>query len=100
MLNPDIQLKSGKSAPKIYNDLGLTWIPETNKIVIEQNMVHKLKLDWKTSQRKLFCFVTSIFDLLRIVVPFTRRPRKNLQSARNSGPKDDKPLRLDEKSDF
>ena len=63
-------------------------------------MFHKIKLDDKTSQRKLLRFVASIFDPLGIIAPFTIRFLKVLQAAWNHGPKWDKPLQLDENSDF
>ena len=62
--------------------------------------MHKIKLDEETSQRKLLCFVASIFDPLGIIAPFTIIFRKVLQAAWNHGPKWDKPLQLNENSDF
>ena len=80
--------------------LGLPCFPEADTFVIEQKMFHKIKLDEKTNQRKLLRFVVSIFDPLGIITPFTIRFRKVLQAAWNHGPKWDKPLQLDENSDF
>ena len=49
---------------------------------------------------KLLRFVASIFDPLGFIAPFTIRFRKVLQAAWNHCPKWDKPLQLDENSDF
>ncbi|XP_075256011.1 uncharacterized protein LOC142348522 [Convolutriloba macropyga] len=100
LLNPDIRLNPETSAPQCQKVLGLPWFPEADKFVIEQKLFHKIKLDEKTSQRKLLRFVASIFDPLGIIAPFTIRFRKVLQAAWNHGPKWDKPLQLDENSDF
>ena len=62
--------------------------------------MHKIKLDKETSQRKILCFVASIFDHLGIIALFTIIFRKVLQAAWNHGPKWDKPLQLNENSDF
>ena len=69
LLNPDIRLNQETSAPQSQKVLGLPWFPEADTLVIEQKLFHKIKLDEKTSQRKLL-------------------------------PKWDKPLQLDENSDF
>ena len=100
LLNPDIRLNPETSAPQSQKVLGLPWFPEADTFVIEQKLFHKIKLDEKTSQRKLLRFVASIFDPLGIIAPFTIRFRKVLQAAWNHGPKWDKPLQLDENSDF
>ena len=99
LLNPDIRLNPETSAPQSQKVLGLPWFPEADTFVIEQKLFHKIKLDEKTS-RKLLRFVASIFDPLGIIAPFTIRFRKVLQAAWNQGPKWDKPLQLDENSDF
>ena len=78
----------------------MPWFPEADTFVIERKLFRKIKLDEKTSQRKLLRFVASIFDPLGIIAPFTIRFRKVLQAAWNHGPKWDKPLQLDENSDF
>ena len=100
LLNPDIRFNPKTSAPQSQKVLGLPWFPEADTFVIEQKLFHKIKLDEKTSQRKLLRFVASIFDPLGIIAPFTIRFRKVLQAAWNHGPKWDKPLQLDENSDF
>ncbi|XP_075253227.1 uncharacterized protein LOC142345029 [Convolutriloba macropyga] len=100
LLNPDIRLNLETSAPQSQEVLGLPWFPEADTFVIEQKLFHKIKHDEKTSQRKLLRFVASIFDPLGIIAPFTIRFRKVLQAAWNHGPKWDKPLQLDENSDF
>ena len=100
LLNPDIRLNPETSAPQSQKVLGLPWFPEADTFVIEQKLFHKIKLDEKTSPRKLLRFVASIFDPLGIIAPFTIRFRKVLQAAWNHGPKWDKPLQLDENSDF
>ncbi|XP_075250799.1 uncharacterized protein LOC142343002 [Convolutriloba macropyga] len=100
LLNPDIRLNPETSAPQSQKVLGLPWFPEADTFVIEQKLFHKIKLDEKTSQRKLLRFVASIFDPLGIIAPFTIRFRNVLQAAWNHGPKWDKPLQIDENSDF
>ena len=100
LLNPDIRLNPETSAPQSRKVLGPPWFPEAGTFVLERKLFHKIKLDEKTSQRKLLRFVASIFDPLGIIAPFTIRFRKILQAAWNYGPKWDKPLQLDENSDF
>ena len=69
LLSLDIRLNSETSAPQIQKVLGLPWFPETDKFVIDQKPFHKIKLDEKTSQRKLLRFVASIFDPLGVIAP-------------------------------
>ncbi|XP_075241673.1 uncharacterized protein LOC142336649 [Convolutriloba macropyga] len=99
-LNPDIRLNPETFAPQSQKVLDLPWFPEADTFVIERKLFHKIKLDEKTSQRKLLRFVASIFDPIGIIATFTIRFRKVLQGAWNHGPKWDKPLQLDENSDF
>ena len=99
-LNPDIRLNPETSAPQSQKVLVLPWFPEADTFVIERILFHKIKLDEKTSQRKLLRFVASLFDPLGIIAPFAIRFRKVLQAAWNHDPKWDKPLQLDENSDF
>ena len=100
LLNPDIRLNTETPAPQIQRFLGLHWFPETDTSVIERKLFQRIKLHKKTSQRKLLRVVASIFDHLGIIAHFTIRFRKVLQAAWNHGPKWDKPLQLDENSDF
>ena len=100
LLNLDIRLNPETFPPQIQKFLGLPWFSETDTFVIERKLLYKIKLDENTSQRKLFRFVAAIFDPLGIIAPFTIRFLKILQAAWNHGPKWDKPMQLDEKSDF
>ena len=79
-LNPDVRLNPETFAPKSQKVLRLPWLPEADTFVIGRKLFHKIKLDEKTRQRILFCFVASIFDPLGIIAPFTIRFRKVLQA--------------------
>ena len=56
LLNPDIRLNPETPAPQSQKVLGLPWFPEADTFVIEQKLVHKIKLDEKTSQRETTSF--------------------------------------------